>query len=497
MIGMTPATERMIVDLKQNTASGALLSTSRLARQWLMTWIALAVVLLLVVAGVVFFHPAMRAVGAEVTGAPTTVPPSLLLPPTSPESTPTADGVPVAEAAAAAPGDVVARAVLEEKLNGLDVTALTAGADALQLAYEVVDTETGEVVAARNPATLLVPASNTKLLTVTAVMHAMDRQTRFPTRVLQDGDGSIALVGGGDPLLSATPTDSYPHQASLQELATRTAAALKESGQTSVTLGFDASLFSDPGWNQTWPSNYRDQVTQISALWVDEGRDPGAGRSRTPALSAATLFATQLTEAGITVTGAPAPVVATGDEVARVESAPLHVLAEEMMLRSNNSFAEVLGFQLAAATGHPTTFAGSVAAIEEQLRGLELWTDGAVLRDASGLSRSNLVSAAMLSLAVGRAVDDPALSVILDGLPVAGVTGTLAARFTDDLSRPARGVARAKTGTLTRVASLAGTTTTADGRSLAFAFLTNGSADGWAAKVWGDQGVGVVTACGC
>ncbi len=183
--------------------------------------------------------------------------------------------------------------------------------------------------------------------------------------------------------------------------------------------------------------------------------------------------------------------------MARVESAPLHVLAEQMMLRSNNSFAEVLGLQLAAATGHPTTFAGSVAAIEEQLRGLQLWTDGAVLHDASGLSRSNLVSAAMLSLAVGRAVDDPALSVILDGLPVAGVTGTLADRFSDDISRAARGVAKAKTGTLTRVASLAGTTTTADGRSLAFAFLTNGSADGWAAKVWSDQGVGVVTACGC
>ena len=462
-----------------------------------MTWITVGALLLVAVAAALFFHPVMRAVGAEVTGAPTTVSPSLLLPPDVPVPAPTADGGPVGAAAVAAPGDVPVRATVESRLNGLDTVALAAGAESLQLAYEVVDTQTGEVVAASNPSALLIPASNTKLLTITAVMHAMDRQTRFATRVLQGAAGTITLVGGGDPLLTTAPTDSYPRPASLQELAALTAASLKEAGETSVALTFDASLFTDPGWNATWPANYRDQVTQISALWVDEGRDPAGGRSRTPALSAATAFAAQLTALGITVTGAPTAGVGAGEELARVESAPLHVLAEQMMLRSNNSFAEVLGFQLAAATGHPTTFAGSVAAIEEQLRGLGLWTEGAVLKDASGLSRSNLVSAAMLALAVGHDVDAPRLSVILDGLPVAGVTGTLADRFSDDVSRPARGVAKAKTGTLSRVASLAGTTTTADGRSLAFAFLTNGSADGCAAKVWGDQSVGVITACGC
>lgn len=497
MIGMNTREKRMFVDLLQNTASGAGLSTSRQARQWLATWIAVGALLLLAGGAVLSFRPLMLAVGAEVTGAPTTVAPSLLMPPPTPGVTPTADGGPVGSASAASEGKAPAREALESRLNTLDITALTAGAAALQLAYEVVDTETGEVVAARNPGSLLVPASNTKLLSVTAVMHAMDRQTRFPTRVLHPADGSIVLVGGGDPMLTTAPTESYPRQASLQELATLTAAALQESGETQVALSFDDSLFSDPGWNETWPANYRDQVTQISALWVDEGREPTGGRSRTPALSAATVFAEQLTASGITVTGPPAPAPGSGEELARVESAPLHVLAEQMMLRSNNSFAEVLGFQLAAATGHPTTFAGSMAAVEEQLRELSLWTDGAVLKDASGLSRSNLASAAMLALTVGRAVDDPSLSVILNGLPVAGVTGTLADRFSDELSSPARGVAKAKTGTLSQVASLAGTTTTADGRSLAFAFLTNGSTDGWAAKVWADQGVGVVSSCGC
>jgi len=487
----------MMVGPLNSIASGAGLSTSRLARHWLITWILVGLLLVTTIAGFVFWHPVMRAVGAETTGAPTTISPSLLMPPPAPSVTPTADGGPVGDPLTAEAGRLPVRTKVEQRLNTLDITKLIAGADAVQLAYEVVDAETGQVVASRDAGALLIPASNTKLLSVTAVMHAMDRQTRFPTRVMQPAAGSIVLVGGGDPMLTAEPTTTYPSQASLQELATSTAAALVEAGTNSVSLGFDASLFSDPGWNETWPANYRDQVTQLSALWVDEGREPAGGRSRTPALSAATIFATQLTAAGITVTGVPVAATATGEEIARVESAPLHVLAEQMMLRSNNSFAEVLGLQLAAATGHPTTFAGSVAAIEEQLRELSLWTNGAVLRDASGLSRSNVVSAEMLARTVRRAVDDPSLSLILDGLPVAGVTGTLADRFSDDISRSARGVAKAKTGALTRVASLAGTTVTADGRSLSFAFLTNGSADGFSARVWADQGVGVITSCGC
>ena len=92
---------------------------------------------------------------------------------------------------------------------------------------------------------------------------------------------------------------------------------------------------------------------------------------------------------------------------------------------------------------------------------------------------------------------EPRLSVILDGLPTAGVTGTLADRFADDVSSPARGVARAKTGTLSFVSTLAGTTLTADGRLVAFAFIINGPPNGWAARVWADQAAGVVAACGC
>jgi D-alanyl-D-alanine carboxypeptidase/D-alanyl-D-alanine-endopeptidase (penicillin-binding protein 4) len=448
----------------------------------------------------VFQQPILAAGGVVRSGAPSTVPPTLFSPSPTPSADPgTADTGLADRADTPALGILPDRAVLDARLGGLDRAKLV-GADggAAQIAWEVVDVATGEVVAASSPTTALIPASNTKTLTTLAVMNAFTGSERFATTVVSPAPGQIVLVGGGDPMLLSVPADAgaYPQPATTQQLAADTAAALTAAGTTSVSLGFDATLFTDAGWNDTWPGNYRDQVTQVSALWVDEGRVGGV-RSRTPALDAARIFAAQLAAAGITVTGAPAAAAGTGVELARVESLPVHVLVETAMNRSNNSFTEVLGFQLALATGHPSTFAGSVAAIEEQLTALGLWDDGAVLFDGSGLSRSNLVTANMLATALRMMSTDPRLSVILDGLPTAGVTGTLADRFTDEISQPARGVARAKTGTLSFVSTLAGTTLTADGRQVTFAFLINGPPDGFSAKLWTDQATGVVAACGC
>lgn len=465
-----------------------------------LAWLLVGLLLIAVFAAALFHQPLLQAVGATRDGAPTTIPPALFSPSPSPTPETAAAGTGLADAASAPPAGIMpVRATLDARLAALDRTALV-GVDGapVQVAWEVLDVTTGDVVAASISDTPLIPASNTKTLTTLAVMSAFTGSERFATTVVQPAPGQIVLVGGGDPLLRSVPAEagSYPQPPTTQQLAGATAAALKAAGQTEVTLGFDATLFTDEGWNSTWPSNYRDQVTQLSALWVDEGQVGGA-RSRTPALAAATVFAAQLSAAGITVSGAPVAAVGSGAEIARVESLPVHVLVETAMNRSNNSFTEVLGFQLALATGRPATFAGSVAAIEERLASLGLWDDGAELYDASGLSRSNLVTAHMLAAAMRRMSTDPRLSVVLDGLPIAGVTGTLSDRFTDDVSRPARGVAQAKTGTLSFVSTLAGTALTADDRQLAFAFLVNGTPDGFSAKLWTDQATGVVASCGC
>lgn len=467
--------------------------------QWIVTAVVLVVLMLAGFAAAVFFRPAMVAVGADVTGAPATIDPGIFAPPPTPSVEP-AHGTGIITGADPAPeGPAPDPATLQSRLAAVDRAEAAAPEDEAVFAVDVIDTGTGERLAGINQDALVVPASNTKTLTVVALMNALAGDETFATTVVQPSASEIVLVGGGDPMLAmATGERSYPAPASLEDLAIATAEQLREQGVTSVTLSFDASLFTDDGWNATWPENYRTQVTQVSALWVEGGRLADGSRSRTPALDAALAFTELLSTHGIQVAGEPVPTQdATGPELARVESLPVHVLAEQAMLRSDNSWTEVLGLQLARLTGHPTTFEGSVAAIEEQLRALGAWAEGAVLFDASGLSRSNLVSAAMLAQVNRHIVKDPRLSVVLDGLPVAGVTGTLRDRFQDPVSAPARGVAKAKTGALTGVSSLGGNTVTADGRVVAFAVVVNGSSQPWPARVWIDQVVGTITSCGC
>src|SRR5690606_33057741 len=89
--------------------------------------------------------------------------------------------------------------------------------------------------------------------------------------------------------------------------------------------------------------------------------------------------------------------------------------------------------------------------------------------DGSGLSRDNRIAAETLLAVVRAAADDqhPELRPVIDGLPVAGFTGSLTWRFEEGPAE-GRGRVRAKTGTLTGVHSLAGVTTGADGSLMAF-----------------------------
>ena len=454
-------------------------------------WGGVGVLLLAIFVAVVLHGAASSTTGAAASTAPS--------PSSSASSPQPIPAGPISAAPEAAPGKLPDRAVLEQRLNSQDITALTKGVtegSSLSLAYQVLDVETGEVLAASNADQPLVPASNTKLLTITALLSVFNGTETFDTTVVSPAPGQLVLVGGGDPLLASAASGDHPEQASLEDLAARTAETLKSQGVSTVTLGYDASLFQE-SWATTWPSSYRDQVTPISALWADEGRDANQVRSTDPAGDAARIFATQLAAQGITVEGEPAAATGSGDKVAKVTSPGVHALAAAAMETSNNSYTEVLGMQLARKLGQPTTFAGTAAAVQQELTGLGLWHEGAVLHDGSGLTRENHVTASMLAGAVRYVMTTPGTSVVQEGFPVAGVSGSLANRFDDEISTAGRGIVRAKTGTLSLVSTLAGTTVTADGREVALAFMTNGSTDGWAAQVWSDRGAAMITGCGC
>jgi serine-type D-Ala-D-Ala carboxypeptidase/endopeptidase (penicillin-binding protein 4) len=103
------------------------------------------------------------------------------------------------------------------------------------------------------------------------------------------------------------------------------------------------------------------------------------------------------------------------------------------------------------------------------LRDLGIDTTGDQLYDGSGLSRRNRVSATtMLALVQHAAGPEGAdLRSLVTGMPVAGFTGSLTYRFAEGPA-VARGLVRAKTGTLTGVHALAGIAVGRDGEPMAF-----------------------------
>jgi D-alanyl-D-alanine carboxypeptidase/D-alanyl-D-alanine-endopeptidase (penicillin-binding protein 4) len=145
-----------------------------------------------------------------------------------------------------------------------------------------------------------------------------------------------------------------------------------------------------------------------------------------------------------------------------------------MLMVSENNIAEVLFRQVARSTGRPATWIGGSRAVRSVLNTAGLGTSGARFVDGSGLSYSNRLSARLLTDVLVRFTVDPQLSAGLQGLPVAGRTGTLRNRFVNAPARCAAGSVSAKTGSLPpTVSTLAGLTKSIDGRTRVFAVLVN------------------------
>ncbi len=346
---------------------------------------------------------------------------------------------------------------------------------------EVVDDLTGDVLFGQGSQRSAPPASTAKLATAAALLLVHQATDRITTTVLAGTSaGQVVLVGSGDPTLSAaaagTPTD-YADAARITDLA----AQLRASGRTVTQIVVADGLFAGPSVSPAWqaadvPSDY---ASAITALMADGGRPtPDATvRSATPDLAAGAALATDL--------GLPATAVITGSApagavvLARVNSAPLGELIQQMLLQSDNVIAECLARQVALATGAPASFTGAAAAIHAVLaaHGVEI---GAGMLDGSGLAASDRLTPSSLVAVLRLVTGTGALHVIAADLPVAGWDGTLQDRFANPPAQLAAGDVRAKTGTLTGVSTLAGFATTQDGRLLDFSLVADGvGVPGW------------------
>ena len=374
----------------------------------------------------------------------------------------------------------------------------------------VYDASRDKAVFSVGASTPYVPASTLKLLTTVSALETLGADHTFTTKVVSAARGSLILVGGGDPLLTVKrqtdPTD-YPTRASLQDLAASTAKALKAQGISSVSLGYDASLFTGPAANVDWQPNYIPEgiAAPTSALWVNEGRlSPGmAKRADSPAQAAATAFVTQLRAAGIKVAPAMKAAVApaAAKAVAQVASPSVGEIVEYVNLHSDNDGAEVLLRHVGLATGNGGSYVGGVKGLKATLTKLGLDVSKATIEDGSGLSRTNRVPLDLLAGAVRVAAssEHPELRHLLTGLPVAGFTGSLEDRFGIAGAGPGTGLVRAKTGTLTGVHSLAGLVRDRTGTLLVFAVASDSVPvpKTLAARAALDRAAATLANCGC
>ncbi|MFR9779297.1 D-alanyl-D-alanine carboxypeptidase/D-alanyl-D-alanine-endopeptidase [Micromonospora sp. MS34] len=433
-------------------------------------------------------------------GTPEPAPPEVLAAADPNAPTPTPDGV------RAALEPLVGAAALGERVN-----------------ISVADVATGDALYGRGQDTPTVPASVTKLATGVAVLAARGPAYRIPTRaVVGANPGEVILVGGGDPTLAVDKNGFYPGAARLDDLAAQVRKALGETAPTKVIV--DSSLFTGqvygPGWDDDIPTGGFGAA--ITALTTDGARrDPKRARETfddthgmaervpQPDLTAGRQFAKLLGLSGdaAEVKRGNAPAASggaagtPGTELGKVQSLPLVRLVDIMISDSDNVIAEYMARQVALAKGKPASFAGGAAATGQVLGELGLPADEISLADGSGLSRTNRISPSLLTDLITLAGNGshPELAAIFGGLPVGGWSGTLDDRYQDSATRAGAGVVRAKTGTLTGVSAIAGLVTTADGRLLTFAVLTDRAPAGTldATREALDRISSALAGCGC
>lgn len=166
------------------------------------------------------------------------------------------------------------------------------------------------------------------------------------------------------------------------------------------------------------------------------------------------------------------PASAPADTVTVWSSPPLRDIVAAILQPSQNWIAEQVLKTLGAEYRGAGSWATGVAVEREYLLGTVGLDSASInLRDASGMSPQNLLSARAAVDMLRFARSQPWASAYREGMAQPGLQGsTLSGRLTE-----LRGRLFAKTGTISNVATLSGYLETQGGREVLFSILVNGS----------------------
>lgn len=373
--------------------------------------------------------------------------------------------------------------------------------------FTLLDPETGRIVADVNGDKCFIPASNTKILTLTACLHVLgDSLPAIQTqRYVLDAeeDRAVLLVRGtGDPTLlhpkfqawpsafhflknSAEAIQVYPRQGHIERFGPgwawddyeaayqpeRSAIPLYgnvvQVAQTSTGYTVEPPFFTDHfipvlGWTG------KPKRPEFENRWVLSPHNPTA---RTLVLPF-----TQV-DLGLLLTDTlDKPVEAlTGWEYEYVPNnwqthygTPIDTVLRRMMHQSDNFIAEQLLLVCAGqrfdVLRSDTLIRWMLDSVLTDLPQRPRWVDG------SGLSRYNLISPRDLAEVLRRLWAEQPHERLLDWFPAGGRDGTLAEWYAGAGGRP---YVFAKTGGMSGVHCLSGYVQTHSGKTLIFSFMHN------------------------
>lgn len=198
------------------------------------------------------------------------------------------------------------------------------------------------------------------------------------------------------------------------------------------------------------------------------------------------VMAERLHERGISV-GTVSYAAAPDDAVLLYRTCrPITEVVSEALLESDNLCAEALSYHLGALFGKrpvrqkmgPELMAGF---LDYKLSMPKNYN----IADGSGLSLYSYLSADILLQTLLLAYGEPQVrDVIIASLPQAGISGTMKNRLKKSAAYKK---IHAKTGTVKGVCTLAGYAEAANGHTLAFVIMNNGSLDLKAVRCWQDK----------
>ena len=319
----------------------------------------------------------------------------------------------------------------------------------------------GQLLADLNGGIPRVPASNQKLVSTAFALDRLGPDFRLKTQLLRHADGSLEIVGEGDPDLSIAEIQKFAMVA-LGQGGSRTPASLAAAPLQLMVREEPRQRWWPADWDPADRSYaYGAPITRL-ALTSNAVHmavmDPAARLQRI--LNSTVhqqggqihllMVDQQTREAALERSNEGSVVLHSED------SAPMHALLSLANTESHNFTAEVLMRE--AANVWDVNRASLATTLWMQAQGLPI--TGLRVRDGSGLSRGNRLTSRSLSILLWRMAQHPLAAYYQASMAIAGQRGTLRNYFR---GTALQGRFWGKTGTLTGVRSISGILETTDG----------------------------------